>query len=163
MTRTFYRGTKQVRKSQYPVQGLCKNSRNDECAREGTYRTFSKLHAEIQNFEQSLALTGAGQAIQTSPRSVEMRARFERSRQGRPRPPRVYGSSGFPVSTLHSWQIVALLVEPSRAVALLNCWKCISRRSCWADDVLIKPCYFHANGDPAGRHYKSHFCPTTYL
>ena len=149
--------------SQYLVGGLCKNSRNDECVQEETYRTFSKLRAKIQNFEQSLALTGADQAIQTSPRSMEMQARFERfpARANPPAPG--LRQQRISVATLHSWQIVVLLVEPSRAVALLNAGNAFHDDRVGHDDVLIKPCYFHANGDPTGRHYKSHFSTTTYL
>ena len=44
-----------------------------------------------------------------------------------------------------------------------KCWKCISRRSCFHDDVLIKPCYSRANGDLTVGHYKTHFSTTTYL
>ena len=44
-----------------------------------------------------------------------------------------------------------------------KCWKCISRRSCWHDDVLIKHCYSRANGDPEVRHYNTRYSTTTYL
>ena len=87
---------------------------------EKTYRTFSKLRAKIQNFKQSLALTDADQAIQTSPRPIEMQARFERFPARKRRPLPGLRQQWNSVATLHSWQVVFLLSEPRRAIALLN-------------------------------------------
>ena len=116
------------------------------------YKTSSSpLHLQmlIKQYKLRLVLSKCRQGSNDSQRANDARSR-------------VYGSSG----------ILLLPYIPGRLFFALRaktcycpakCWKCISRRSCFHDDVLIKPCYSRANGDLTVGHYKTHFSTTTYL
>ena len=136
-------------------------ARTTETTMSRNVQNFLKTARKDTNFQAVLHLQMLIKQYKT-PRPIEMQARFERfpARKRRPLP------------GLRQRGILLLPYIPGRLFFALRaktcycpakCWKCISRRSCFHDDVLIKPCYSRANGDLTVGHYKSHFSTTTYL
>ena len=122
-----------------------------------------------QNCAQRYKTSSSPSHLQTLIKQYKVRLVLSKCRQGSNDPERANAARpGFTAAAEFCCYLTFLAgcffaLRAKTCYCPAKCWKCISRRSCFHDDVLIKPCYSRANGDLTVGHYKTHFSTTTYL